>query len=78
MFSLWESPHAITRAWDRVQLDAKLKERLPFHATRHEAASALSEKPGATIMAIKRLTGHRSLAAMQRYINLLKGEASAK
>jgi integrase len=78
VFSLWDSPHAITRAWDRVQLDAKLKERLPFHATRHEAASATAERRGATIMTIKRLTGHRSLAAMQRYINLIKGEQASE
>lgn len=74
VFSLWDGPHAITRAWDRVQQDANLKDRLPFHATRHEAASAEAERRGATIMTIKRLTGHRSLAAMHRYINLLNGE----
>ena len=52
-------------------------EGLRFHDLRHEATSRLFEK-GLSIMEVASITGHKSLAMLNRYTHLQAGTLVAK
>lgn len=62
------APESLSQAFERVARRAGIK-NLRFHDLRHEATSRLFEK-GLSIMEVATITGHRTLAMLQRYAHL--------
>ncbi|AQT27764.1 integrase [Ralstonia phage RS-PI-1] len=66
---------AVKRAYIRT-VDRAAIENLTFHDLRHEATSRLFEK-GLTIAEVKSITGHRSMASLERYVHVQSAEKLA-
>ena len=63
-----QASHSITQAFDRLCKQARI-EGLNFHDLRHEATSRFFEK-GLNPMQAAAITGHKTLAMLQRYTHL--------
>jgi len=72
----WNDPHSITRAFERASARAGIQ-GLTFHDLRHEALSRLAER-GFDIPHLSAVSGHRSWAALRRYVNLRPEEVARK
>lgn len=59
----------LSRQWARI-FDAAGCGDLHFHDLRHEATSRLFERTSLTDLQISKITGHKSMAMLQRYANL--------
>lgn len=63
-----DQPYAITEAWRRAVLLARL-DGVRFHDLRHTCASYLAQS-GASLLEVADVLGHRSLAMTKRYAHL--------
>lgn len=66
---------AVKRAFIRTTERAAIED-LHFHDLRHEATSRLFEK-GLTIAEVKSITGHKTLASLERYVHVSTAEKLA-
>nr|WP_198980096.1 site-specific integrase [Herbaspirillum sp. ASV7] len=66
VFSL--APDSVTQAFKRAAVRARMVE-VNFHDLRHEATSRLFEK-GLNVIEVARITGHKTLAMLDRYTHL--------
>ncbi|HCC55542.1 MAG TPA: site-specific integrase [Desulfobulbaceae bacterium] len=71
-----KASHSITQAFDRICKRAKI-EGLNFHDLRHEATTRLFEQEF-EIMEVASITGHKTLAMLQRYTHLRAENLAAK
>lgn len=70
------SPESIKKSFGRAVKVAKLTD-LRFHDLRHEATSRFFEQ-GLDIMSVAAITGHKTLAMLQRYTHLRARDIAAK
>jgi integrase len=70
------SPNAATRAFCRAVQRAGIED-LRFHDLRHEATSRLFER-GLNVIEVARITGHKTLAMLDRYTHLDVGHLVSK
>jgi integrase len=66
VFSL--APDSVTQGFKRAAVRSRMGE-INFHDLRHEATSRLFEK-GLNIIEVARITGHKTLAMLDRYTHL--------
>lgn len=66
VFSL--APDSVTQAFKRAAVRARMGD-VNFHDLRHEATSRLFEK-GLNVIEVARITGHKTLAMLDRYTHL--------
>jgi integrase len=69
-------PIALDKAWHRACKLANI-ENLHFHDLRHEAVSRLFER-GLNLMEVASISGHKTLAMLQRYTHLRAEELARK
>jgi len=62
------APDSVTQAFKRAAVRARMGE-VNFHDLRHEATSRLFEK-GLNVIEVARITGHKTLAMLDRYTHL--------
>lgn len=75
-----ETPHTFERAVEALglQRDKKSAHRITFHTLRHTFASWLAQSGKVTLLELKALMRHHSLAMTQRYAHLIPSQTAAK